>query len=298
MPTTLEVVLQSIRPPFLVLSPVCLFLGVSTATASGATVSGHLIAAVLLCGIAAHAAVNALNEYEDFKSGLDLNTVRTPFSGGSGALPSHPELAGAVRLAGLLLLAFTALIVVYFVLLRGPFLLGVGGLGIVLIVSYTKWINRSPLLCLIAPGIAFGPLMVVGAHYALIGTHAFLPWVAALVPFFLVNSLLLLNQYPDIQADSEAGRNHLLIAFGIAAGNVVYGLFALLTGLAILAPIMAGLLPGTALIALAPLGFSLFALRGAVRCGGEIGHHPRYLAANVAATLLTPLLLGLAIIHG
>jgi len=41
----------------------------------------------LLGAFLAHVSVNTLNEYYDFKSGLDLETIRTPFSGGSGALP-------------------------------------------------------------------------------------------------------------------------------------------------------------------------------------------------------------------
>ncbi|MGB6993514.1 MAG: UbiA family prenyltransferase, partial [Thermoanaerobaculia bacterium] len=45
-----------------------------------------LLALVGLLGL--HAAVNALNEVSDFRRGIDLETVRTPFSGGSGTLPS------------------------------------------------------------------------------------------------------------------------------------------------------------------------------------------------------------------
>ena len=40
-------------------------------------------------GLLAHISVNALNEYLDFTSGLDLTTLRTPFSGGSGTLPAN-----------------------------------------------------------------------------------------------------------------------------------------------------------------------------------------------------------------
>ncbi len=39
----------------------------------------------LLGAFLAHISVNTLNEYFDFKSGLDLETIKTPFSGGSGA---------------------------------------------------------------------------------------------------------------------------------------------------------------------------------------------------------------------
>lgn len=44
----------------------------------------------------AHVSVNTFNEYLDFKSEPDLITKKIPFSGGSGALPQTPEMAGTV----------------------------------------------------------------------------------------------------------------------------------------------------------------------------------------------------------
>ena len=80
------------RGPFLVLTPVCVLLGASTVVADQARVDLQLLLLALLGAVLAHISVNTLNEYLDFKSGLDLNTTRTRFSGGSGALPA--TLAG------------------------------------------------------------------------------------------------------------------------------------------------------------------------------------------------------------
>ncbi len=41
----------------------------------------------LLGLLLAHVSVNVLNDYFDYRSGVDLKTQRTPFSGGSGILP-------------------------------------------------------------------------------------------------------------------------------------------------------------------------------------------------------------------
>ena len=49
----------------------------------------------------AHTSVNALNEYQDFKSGLDLITVKTPFSGGTKSLPENPQKAHLALITGL-----------------------------------------------------------------------------------------------------------------------------------------------------------------------------------------------------
>ena len=56
---------------------------------------------IVIGAVSAHISVNMLNEYFDFKSGLDLKTEITAFSGGSGALPDNPEMAGTILIIGL-----------------------------------------------------------------------------------------------------------------------------------------------------------------------------------------------------
>jgi 1,4-dihydroxy-2-naphthoate octaprenyltransferase len=170
-----------------------------------------------------------LNEYQDFKSGLDALTQKTPFSGGSGALPKHPHAAGAVRttLWGLSLL-FVVLGVTLVVHI-GWAILPIGLLGALLIATYTTFITRQPWLCLLAPGLAFGPLMVVGTAYAWSGTFSGLALALSMVPFFLVNNLLLLNQFPDKEADEQVGRFNILMQLGLPFAS---GLFVAFLGLA------------------------------------------------------------------
>lgn len=292
---------QAIRPSFLVLSPVCVFLGVSTAIAASTTVDTATLILVVIGALCAHISVNTLNEYADFKSGLDLITIKTPFSGGSGALPDHPAMANKVLATGLLTLTITAAIGLYIVNNHEALLLPIGVIGIigiVIILTYSKWINRWPYLCLLAPGLGFGGLMVIGTHFVLTGMNDITPWLAALVPFFLVNNLLLLNQYPDIQADKSTGRNHFPIAFGTRTSSYVYGVFFISAYSAILIGIYYGYFPGLSLIAVFPVALSIYSLTGALKHAEKIGAHSQYLGANVAATILTPLLLGISITYG
>ena len=116
------------------------------------------------------------------------------------------------------------------------------------------------------------------------------------MPFFLVNNLLLLNQYPDIAADSSVGRNTFPIAFGIHKSNLVYLFFTLCTYLLILISIINGTIPVLASISLTPMLLSLYSFYGVLKHAAELADFPHYLASNVAATLLTPLLLGISII--
>ncbi|MFT6625209.1 MAG: 1,4-dihydroxy-2-naphthoate octaprenyltransferase, partial [Cycloclasticus sp.] len=127
---SLKIILQTIRPPFLVLTPVCVFLGLSTAISIQAQVDYLLFFIVMLGAISAHISVNTLNEYYDFKSGLDLKTLKTPFSGGSGALPNKPEMATAVLIIGLTTLLLTIAIGIYLALLQGLQILPIGLLGV------------------------------------------------------------------------------------------------------------------------------------------------------------------------
>lgn len=257
-----------------------------------------LLGLALLGALAAHVSVNTLNEYLDFRSGLDFATKRTPFSGGSGALVQSPELAGVVLAVGAASLSVTLIVGAFFVVRYGAAIVPIGATGLVLVIAYTGWINRHPLLCLVAPGTGFGILMVVGTQFVLVGRYLPLSWVVATVPFFLVNNLLLLNQYPDMRADASVGRNHFPIAYGISRSNLVYAMFAAAAAGSILVSVGLGYLPPWSLVALAPMPLALFALYGAVRHGEGIGRVPYYLAANVAVTILTPLLLGASLLAG
>jgi len=286
------------RGPFLILSPVCVFLGVSTVVANQASVDYQLLVLALLGAVLAHISVNTLNEYLDFKSGLDLATTKTPFSGGSGALPKYPEMARAVFTTGAVSLLATSVIGIFVVWKSGPGIIPIGVAGLVLIVFYTGWINRHPVLCLVAPGAGFGFLMVVGTQVVLEGEYSFLSWLAAAVPFFLVNNLLLLNQYPDIQADSDAGRNHLPIAYGTTIGNMAYAFFAVATIVVITGCVLADYFPILGLVALLPMPLAFFSLAGAIKHGETIGNYPQYLGANVAVAIVTPLLLGVSMMIG
>jgi 1,4-dihydroxy-2-naphthoate octaprenyltransferase len=290
--------IQSMRIPFLALTPVCVFLGVSTVVANQVDINMSLLVLVLLGALLAHISVNALNEYFDFKTGLDFTTTRTPFSGGSGALPKNPGMVNAVLAVGVTSLIVSLAIGIFFIWEYGVGIVPIGIVGLLLIITYTGWINRHPFLCLIAPGIGFGFLMVVGTQFILEGEYTRLSWLAAVIPFFLVNNLLLLNQYPDIQADSNVGRRTFPIAYGTKNSNLIYSLFLLATISVIVTCIFMGYFPALSFIALLPVPLAVFSLTGAIKYGGNIGNYPQYLGANVAVTILTPLLLGTSIIFG
>ena len=204
-------VVRATRPNFLILAPLCAGLGLAVAWQQGQPPALLDTLLVFVGALLAHAAVNLLNEYEDFISGLDKITRRTPFSGGSGALPEIPSAARRVLLAGLGTLALVIGIGLYFLWLRGLPMFVLGAAGVVLVLTYTRWITRSPLLCLLAPGIGFGPVMVLGSLIALGAQLDATALVCATVALLLTSELLLINQIPDAEADRQIGRRHLVI---------------------------------------------------------------------------------------
>ncbi len=289
--TKLQDLTGPMRVSFLILTPACVLLGIGTAVWQSGRVSFFYSGLALIGAVAAHISVNAFNEYFDFKSGLDLKTQRTPFSGGSGTLPENPDMARATLLTAWIAFAVTALVGSVFIYTRGVALLPLGIAGLILIVGYTTWFTRDPFLCLIAPGVGFGPLMVMGTHFVLTGDYTWTAFVASLVPFFLVSDLLLLNQFPDVAADRSIGRKHLPILIGRKKSSYLYGLFLLLAYLALGLGVLSGCLPGKALFGLAGVVIAVPAFIGVCRYHADMEKLVPYMGMNVVINLLTPVMI-------
>lgn len=224
--------------------------------------------------------------------------MKTPFSGGSGSIPEQPQIANRVLQISLVSLFILILIGLYLSLNYYPELIIWGIAGCLLIVTYTQWLNRHPLLCLFAPGLGFATIMMGASNILLHGYFPMDVFMLSMIPFFQINNLLLLNQYPDITADAQVGRKTFPIVFGIDQGNKVYASFALLSIFFILQLALSHIFPISILWGLIPAVLSLYALYGAHTLKENIAQQEKFLAANVACTLLTPFILSLAIIYG
>jgi 1,4-dihydroxy-2-naphthoate octaprenyltransferase len=288
-------ILGPMRVPFLILTPACVLLGVATAIRSGAQINPLHVILVLIGALCTHISVNALNEYEDFKSGLDARTQRTPFSGGSGTLPAKPQMARTALAIALISLAIIVLTGVYFTWLYGLALLPFGLLGIFVILAYTPWLTHNPLLCLVAPGLGFGPLMVMGTHFALTGQYSWTAFIASLVPFFLVSNLLLLNQFPDVEADKTVGRRHFPILIGRRPSSYIFSTFLVLTYVTILVGVLLSVLPLWSLLGLATLYLAIPLLKGSISYADDIQKLIPFMGNNVLVNLLTPVLVAIGL---
>ena len=292
----MKYILGPMKVPFLILTPMCILVGIATAMWAGAKIDVLSVVLIVIGAVCAHISVNALNEYCDFKSGLDFRTERTPFSGGSGALQERPDKAGTALATGIISLVLCFAIGMYFVFFTvGVLLLPLGLLGIALIVFYTQWITKKPLICLVAPGLAFGPLMVLGTHFVLTGSYSWTALLASLVPGFLVSDLLLLNQFPDVEADKSVGRNHLPIILGRKNVARIYIFFLAASYLPLFLGYALGVFPIHVFFALATTIIAVQTSRGVVRYSEEMKSLVPYLGKNVIINLATPALLAIGL---
>jgi 1,4-dihydroxy-2-naphthoate octaprenyltransferase len=296
MKLELKDLLGPMRLPFLILTPACALLGLGTAVwTTGYASLPHFFLA-LIGAISAHISVNAFNEYFDFKSGLDFRTERTPFSGGSGTLPAKPAIVSHALVTAVLTFLVTGLVGVYFLFVSGIFLLPLGILGLFLLYAYTPWLARNSFMCLIAPGLGFGPLMVMGTDFVLTGKYSWTAFIASLVPFFLVSNLLLLNQFPDVDADRSIGRQHFPIAIGRQTSSLIYAAFLVLSYLSIVLGVYFGYLPKFSLIGLLTICIAVPASIGAYRYAENIKKLIPFMGLNVVINIATPVLVAIGLI--
>jgi len=283
------------RPQFLLLSVVLSFLGISIAWYDGPFHLGYALltfVGLLLC----HISVNVLNDYFDYESGIDLETKRTPFSGGSGILPTSRLKPKQVLWFGLIALILALPIGVYFVLARGWDLLPLLILGALFAVLYTPLITKLGFPEW-APGLGMGTLPVLGAFFIQTTAYTFPAVIAAIPSGILVHNLLLLNEFPDVEADSKAGRKTMPILIGKSKAWMVYSALTVVVYLWIIGWVIAGTMPVFSLIALLTLPFAVKAIRGG-RKHDDMNQLVPAMANNVQVVLLTQFLLGVGYILG
>jgi len=289
----MKYVISTMRPRFLILALACVFLGTAAAIWTvGAVNPWHVILA-FIGGLAAHGCVNAINDYTDIRSGLDFRTNRTPFSGGSGTFVAEPAKVHLALWTTIGTALVTTAIGVYFTLVVGWPILLIGVIGMIVILTYTKWLNKQPLLCLLSPGLGFGILMVLGTFYVLTGSITWAAVLASFIPFFLVSNLLLLNQFPDVEADATVGRKHYPILIGRKSSAVIYVTFLAATYLAIILGVALKIIPAWTLLGLLSAVISLPTARNVLRNAENIPALVPSMIQNVLLNLVTPLLMGI-----
>jgi 1,4-dihydroxy-2-naphthoate polyprenyltransferase len=284
-PRSLKAWLRLPRFQYLPLTVNLVSLGTAIGAYDGFFRWGRFLLA-LVGSMLVHMTVNVINDYYDYIHGIDLNTRRTPFSGGSGVLPAELLKPKQAFWFGTFCLSIATGIGAYFVLTRGwllfPLLLVAGFSAYFYNVCLARWMIGE-----LFAGLNFGPIMVLGAYFIQTGTYSTEALVASIAPGILTANLLFLNEFPDRDADQQGGRRHLVIALGKGNARYLFGGLVLASYLCIVIGVLTKMMPGWTLLGLLTAGVAWKAIRGAMTDYDDTVKLVPTLGANVITILGT-----------
>ena len=204
--------LRVIRVRFLLASVVAVSAGLAITwwqTGNITLFDAVLTMAGVLC---LHASVDLLNDYWDFKRGIDTTTQRTKMSGGSGVLPDGLLKPAQVYVAGIIFLIIGASIGIYFVATDGVIIGIILAFAVVSIYFYsTKLVNWGLAEVFVT---IKGTMIVVGTYFVQTQQITEPVVLCGIIVGVLSSLVLFITSFPDYDADKAKGRKTLVISLG------------------------------------------------------------------------------------
>ena len=160
--------------------------------------------------VLAQMAINLIDDYEDYSSGLDKDTPKTKFSGGSELVIGKLVKSNYVLAIGLVAFAIAISIGAY-IIYQQPLLIPLVLVGAVTVLFYAKFLSKFPFLSEPLTGLNFA-LICIGCFIAAGGSiaNAWLFIFAALAVGFQVAITVTVNYLPDRKADRKHGRKNIV----------------------------------------------------------------------------------------
>ncbi len=244
----LSVWFRVIRVRFLLASVIAVSLGLALNWQQNFSIDPFDAILIFAGVLALHASVDLLNDYWDFKRGIDTKTKRTKMSGGTGVLPEGLLKPTSVYRAGIVFLIIGSVIGTYFVITDGIIVGIILGFAILSIYFYSTKIVDSGL------GEFFvavkGSMIVIGAYYIQSGQITIESILGGIVVGVLSSLVLFITSFPDHDADKSKGRKSLVIAVGKEKASKLFWVFPLLSYCVIIIGVSANLFPLLSLITL------------------------------------------------
>ncbi|MGQ0605902.1 MAG: prenyltransferase [Candidatus Nitrosotenuis sp.] len=220
---SISVWFRIIRIKFLLASVIAVSLGLVMSYWQTKTLD--VLSGVITMGgvVALHASVDLLNDYWDYKLGIDTITKRTKFSGGTGVLPEGLLQPPTVYRAGVICLILGSAAGAYFIAIYGWIIAVILGFAILSIYFYSTKIVDSGLGEIFV-GIK-GTMIVLGTMF--IQTQQILPAniVAGIITGTLSSFVLFITSFPDHDADKQKGRKTLVITLGKTRAATLFWAF-------------------------------------------------------------------------
>lgn len=240
-----------IRVRFLLASVIAVSVGLSINWWQNATF-GLFEAVLTFAGVAAlHASVDLLNDYWDYKRGIDSATKRTKMSGGTGVLPEGLLTPKSVYRAGIAFLIIGSAIGSYFVIVDGIIIAVILGFAIISIYFYSTKIVDSGLAEFFVA--VKGTMIVLGTFFIQSNQIVVEAILGGIVVGILSSLVLFVASFPDHDADKSKGRKTLVILLGKQKASLIFWLFPAISYGIIASCVALGLFPTLSLIAFASI---------------------------------------------
>jgi 1,4-dihydroxy-2-naphthoate octaprenyltransferase len=231
----MNVYIKALRAPFLAGSLIPVIIG-----AAYGFIDKHfslLLFLITALGVAAlHLAANLLNDYYDAKGSDPINVRLTPFSGGSRVIQNRQVAPWCVLSIAVFFYVLSLSAAIWLVLLGRPLVLAIGLLGVA-----AGWAYSARPLQLMSRGwgeicifFAFGPFITLGAYYVMSGS---LSWSAFALGFphgFFIAAVIWINQFPDYEADRDAGKKNQVVRLGPKLSRYPYCIIMLAAFIAVI----------------------------------------------------------------
>ena len=232
----ISVWLRVIRVRFLLASIIAVSAGLAITWWNTSSIT--IFDAILtICGVLAlHASVDLLNDYWDFKRGIDTTTHRTKMSGGSGVLPEGLLKPAQVYAAGITFLIIGTAIGIYFVATDGVVIGIILAFAVISIYFYsTKIVDWGLAEVFVA---IKGSMIVIGTYFVQTSQITESTVLAGIVIGVLSSLVLFITSFPDHDADKAKGRKTLVINLGKQKACTILWIFPAITyGITIIAVI-------------------------------------------------------------
>lgn len=228
---------QAVRPFAFTVTLFAVILGAFLAP----SLSWPLLLLTLLGGLLAHAGVNVLSDYFDYRKGVDHWATL----GSSRVLPDLLMAPRQHLRFGVVLLLLAAGVGLALTALRGLPVLYLALAGVFLGVFYTAPPIGLKYRALgdLAVFLAFNPLMALGAYYVQAQAFAWAPVLLSFPLGFLTIAILHGNNFRDVRDDKQAGFTTVAGLLGFRGAGYYYLALVVATYGAIALAIGVGLLP-------------------------------------------------------
>jgi 1,4-dihydroxy-2-naphthoate octaprenyltransferase len=224
----MNIYVKAMRLPFLTGSLIPVILAAALGFQHGYLDIMRLV--LVLFGVGClHLGANLINDYYDDPGSDRINLHSTPFSGGSRVI--QDELMDAKTVWGMAMGFFVlgTAAGVLLALTGRPFVAVIGLMGF--LAGYLYSASPASLMSRglgeITIFLAFGPLITWGTYYVMSGLLTWEAFILGIPLGLLITAVIWINQFPDYEADRDAGKINCVVRLGRDRSRFIYSLLML-----------------------------------------------------------------------